>query len=1055
MKKWLKWLGIVFLIILLIPVGIITWAYYNQDRITEKALTEINEQFEGVMVIDKTSIAPFVNFPYVSIDLKNARYYPDKARSGKPIYRIEDIYVGFDVKALLRGQYEIKKIHIQGGEIHLVRDENGQINLLTSKKFNSEAEKDSTSSEVDFNIQSASIENVLFIFDDSIAKREYDLHLDQLKLTFRSEKSHLYIDIQSDLVLDIIENGELTFFHDKQLHLNWKWDWDKPKGIINVFPSKTGIGAASFILEGMIDLENDLYLDLHLKGEKPDFALFTAFAPPEIEKALAIYQNAGRIYFDGKIQGRAKGEQVPRITANFGCENVFFRNKEVDRTINDLQFQGFYTNGEDRSLTTSEFHIKNFQARPEQGDFKGSVFIRNFNDPYIKVNLHADLDLEFIGQFFQVEGLRQIRGKILLDMDFDELIDIQLPGENLAQLKSGVDSELRFIDLTFAIPDYPHTVKNLNGAAIMRSGRVTLENTTFQLDNSKYAFSGSVSDLPALLHGFNKEIEIALRSNIDKMDFSRLIPVNPENDEVPFDEIIEDFFLDIAFKGVAKELMTFEHLPQGTIKVNGFKAKLNHFPHAFHDFGASIAIEENAIRVSNFQGEIDSSDFMLSARIDNYKKWFLEKPQGDSEFWFNIKSKKLRMNDLLTYKGENYLPEDYRNEQIKDMYFQGHLDLHFNDGFTSSDLHIDKLYGKLNLHPLALQSFTGRVHFEDEHLTIEKLYGKMGKSDFTIGMNYFLGEDKSQQRHKNTLSIKSKVLDLDALLGYEEHKEETDHEEAFNIFEVPFADMDISVTVGQLNYHKYWLENFHSDIRIQSDHYVYVDTLKMNIADGAFQMKGYFNGNNPEKIYYYSDIKMNNLDIDKLMVKFDNLGQDEFINEKIHGKITGTISSTFRMHPDLTPIVEESEAHMELMITKGSLVKFTPMLAMSDYFKDKNLNLVRFDTLSNVMDLKNGNLSIPAMNINSSLGFMEISGTQSVDLNMEYFVRIPLKMVTKVGWNALFSGKSNDLIDEDQVDDIQVRDADKRVKFLNLKISGNPDDFKVGLGKDKKPKSLQ
>jgi hypothetical protein len=140
---------------------------------------------------------------------------------------------------------------------------------------------------------------------------------------------------------------------------------------------------------------------------------------------------------------------------------------------------------------------------------------------------------------------------------------------------------------------------------------------------------------------------------------------------------------------------------------------------------------------------------------------------------------------------------------------------------------------------------------------------------------------------------------------------------------------------------------------------------------------------------------------------------------------------------------------MDIAITDGMLVNFTPIKAMSNYFKDKNLNMVRFDTLRDKLTFKDGALNIPAMNINSSLGFMEISGTQSLDTHMEYYVRIPLKLVTQVGFRMLF-GRKQEEVDPDQVDAIEYRDKDKRVRFMNLKISGTPDDYKVGLGKAKK-----
>jgi hypothetical protein len=68
--------------------------------------------------------------------------------------------------------------------------------------------------------------------------------------------------------------------------------------------------------------------------------------------------------------------------------------------------------------------------------------------------------------------------------------------------------------------------------------------------------------------------------------------------------------------------------------------------------------------------------------------------------------------------------------------------------------------------------------------------------------------------------------------------------------------------------------------------------------------------------------------------------------------------------------------------------------------------------------------------------------------NMEYFVRVPLKLVTRVAAQKLF-GKEQAL-DSLREDEIQYRDDSKRQRFINLKLSGTSDNYKIGLGKDKR-----
>jgi hypothetical protein len=136
-----------------------------------------------------------------------------------------------------------------------------------------------------------------------------------------------------------------------------------------------------------------------------------------------------------------------------------------------------------------------------------------------------------------------------------------------------------------------------------------------------------------------------------------------------------------------------------------------------------------------------------------------------------------------------------------------------------------------------------------------------------------------------------------------------------------------------------------------------------------------------------------------------------------------------------------------LNVIDGRLDNYPAFEALSDFFRDKNLKKVRFDTLRNHIDLAKGVISIPNMVINSSLGFIEVSGKQNTDMTMEYYLRVPLKLVTQTGMQKLFTQKTE--VDAETEDAIQYKDESKRTRYLNLKVTGTPDNYKIGLGKDK------
>ncbi len=188
--------------------------------------------------------------------------------------------------------------------------------------------------------------------------------------------------------------------------------------------------------------------------------------------------------------------------------------------------------------------------------------------------------------------------------------------------------------------------------------------------------------------------------------------------------------------------------------------------------------------------------------------------------------------------------------------------------------------------------------------------------------------------------------------------------------------------------------------------------------------------------------------MDKLLFKFENFGQDAIVSENLHGKLTADVTGKIRMFPDMVPDLDQSEIHMDVQILNGSLENYEYMLMLSDFMGDKDLSSVRFDTLENHMDITNGELTIPNMTIESTLGHFELSGKQDMDLNMEYYVKIPWSVI-KQGARYTIFGKNKEEDGKQDKDEIVRADSTKKTRYLNLKIKGNMDDYKITLGKDR------
>ena len=157
LKRWKFWKRLLIWSIItpiVLFFTVVAIAYWKQDAMVQKIITDLNSDFVGEIEIEDSHISPFENFPYISVTLDQVKIYEDKENHKDPILALENLYAGFDFWSLISGSYDIKVIEMKEGYIHAIQHVDGELNIvkaLTSTKPIEEVEGD-------FNIHLKSIE---------------------------------------------------------------------------------------------------------------------------------------------------------------------------------------------------------------------------------------------------------------------------------------------------------------------------------------------------------------------------------------------------------------------------------------------------------------------------------------------------------------------------------------------------------------------------------------------------------------------------------------------------------------------------------------------------------------------------------------------------------------------------------------------------------------------------------------------------------------------------------------------------------------------------------
>lgn len=1055
-SKWFKVLLIIFSIPLTLVFLAIGFIYFRQDSIVQTLLTEFNTTLNGEIRIKDSHISLFEYFPYISIDLDDAVLYEDKSQSEeKEIVHLEDLYIGFNVIDILKGDYHIKAIKLDKGHIDLIQNEEGVYNVMTALSFSNEESEESEM--IQLNLSKIDLDHVKVSLYKPHLNDRIELDFEHIHSKYKSKKDFMLIDLDTKFKGNLIKNGKQTLLNHKKFALDTqlKYYTDIEKIILD--PSQFKFEHIELNAKGSVELAGEQNIDLTLDGSQENFNLLIAFAPEELAPTLRAYDNKGKINVAATVKGPMKHGQ-PGIDAKFSCNEGYFTNQKNKKKLDKIEFSGTFTNGKDKDFSTMKFTMDKINAQPEAGIFNAKLTVENFNEPDIDLNLKSNFNLDFLVKFLNIDDeISNAKGFVGLTMNFHDIIDLTHPEKSLEKLNESYFTELIVKDLSFSSKSYPLPVSNVNIHADLEGNQLTIDQFQGIIGKSDINLTAEVSDIPAIIHQRNTPIQTTFKIEANHIDIAELT-YDKKTRTPSVDEKVDNFKMEMAFNCLASAL-TFEKLPIGEFLLHSFNAKLQNYPHHINEVTAGLFIEDKDIKIKRFKGKLDESDFLLYGKLSEYKHLINPTAKARSKAEIFFKSNQINLENLLSYKGEDMLPENIKKESFSNVKLKAKIGARFEgDKMTGTMVELSDLDLTTSLHEKRFKDFSGKLIFRKEAIAVKNLKGNIGSSDFDISFNYFLGKNDSLRRKNNEVILRSNNMNLNEIMAikYNPATEETVVVETadapFTINDIPFMDFDLDVDVKHFEYLDYKMDRIKGNIQMSKSGTIDFKRCGFDMAGGKLRLSGMLDARDTNNIVFTPRLWIKNLVLDKTLAKFQNFGQDYILSDNLSGLLNAKVKGTVPLNKDLTPKMEKTDLTLDIQILNGELRNYKQLQEFASFFGDKNLNRIKFDTLDNVFTLKNNNISIPWMTINSSLGFIEVAGEQAMNekMDMEYYLKIPLKLITNVAAQKLFKRKKEE-IDPDQEDEIQYR-GDRKISYVNIKMIGDMEDFSISLGKDKRKK---
>jgi hypothetical protein len=1045
-----------FSLILLLTLGF----YLGRGWIMKRAVEYINDQQPGEVTMGQINLIPLVNFPDITLQLKQVDYYerdlhPDSLYL-EPILSLNEILVRLDVVELIRGNVEVSQAKIEKGFIRYIvySDSVSNFERALGMRFGAE---DTTEETVPLrlrvNLDRLELVDILALMEDHSRDDRFELQINRWENSFSYLPEEIRTRLQLDM--DIISFKYLTYSAKNERNILFESEVlvDQVRQKIYIEPSSLKISGLEMETWGNYQYGETPHVDMIFRASNEGLEVLNYIFKGVLDLDEIEQIGSGKIYLSGHVAGDL-GNQLPVVRLNGTADRIGFRIKPVRKDVSDITFQFYATNGNKPDMSEALLQVEGFSATFPEGTVRGQFSAVNLVSPRVSGQLRGDLELKGLDQMFQEIPLNGLEGHVTFEGNMEGVVDRER--EEFLNDSSYLSATLNEVGFLF-LRDSLHTdlIKGLRGDILVRQENIDSGEMELEINGNRVRLEAHIAQLLPYLMGFDREIGADLRFSSDRID-----PVSLLGDSLPSGipgDPLEKLRFRVAASIPAVDLrnyLEFDSVPRIRISLDSFGVL---FPPMAEigDLSTTLSIGPDTISVEQLKITIGTSHIDFKGRVTEYGPLMKHDTGEMVHLEYQLLSDTLLLSDLFTFNERFLLPEQFQAETLQNIRLSGDVELPSESLAADSilpdfSLNIADLELRVKSYPFPLERFLAKIRKTGDSVIIDDLQGKIGNSN--LRMQAMVGNftDTVLSHLYGYLNLESELLDLNELTAIPFPGKGTDgtladtaveEEGPLLLSQMEYPDFELTMNIGELRYGEYDLVGIGGTLKTSREKVFTFDQLHTAMKEGgSIQFTGQFIVADPDAYLLSSSFDVKDIDLNALNFEMQMDDETYSLKENFRGMVSANGMAEFMLTPDFSVDIPTATAIFNVKVDNGELINFTPLQAAAKYLDNKDLNHVKFATLQNSfpLTLVDSKVVIPLTIVESTIGQMLIEGEQGLGSNYLYLLRLPTWLVKGAARSRLSAAG-----DDQEEDEIQEY---RRGKFMNITVWGEGEESEVKAG---------
>ncbi|RZK58050.1 MAG: AsmA family protein [Pedobacter sp.] len=936
MKKFIKTLSIsivaIFILLFTIP-------YLIPKTINEKITSVINQNVNGEIKFESTSISFFTHFPSLTLNLNTFLLKGSAPFKQDTLIAAKKLSLGINIFSLFSKQIKVNEFYLDGANINVLVNKQGLANYNVYKGGSEDTDKkDSTDPSI--KIDGIYISNSNLVYNDQSIPML--VKTKGLKYTGKGDLSNAIFDLTSKLSIEKID----LFYNNTPYLLNKKLNaklitkvntnslnllFDENNLEINKLPIRF-TGRFSFLKDGYD-------MDFRTNAKETDLHDIFSALPSEIADRLERTNVKGYGEISASLIGKyiVASHAMPSLTFDMKIRDGFISNPKAPEPISNL-FLNLKTKVPSLNPDSLTINMDSLYFNIGK-DFVASVTkVKGFKEPEIYTDTRSNIDLEKWSKVVNLDSL-QLKGQLVVALKADGKYS-----------KKVVKSGIRQVDTVVAtVPKFSLKASLANGYFKYKAMPMAIDKIAFNIDgenkdgeykSTRFGINNiDVVAMTNFIKGFAKiqttnniGVDVQLKSQLNFADIKNIYPVEGL-------DLSGLMAIDLQSKGAYNKAKKQFPLTIANIKLNNGRIKTENFSEPLEAITIDASLTNNdgtlkntLLNIKPISFEMAKQPFLLKAEIKNFEN-----------IAYNI-----------TSKGTVDIGKMYQIFAVKGYQVKGVITTDVKFAGTQSDVMASR-YGKLqnsgnivvknlnlqaDMFPKEFLVKNGLFSFVQDKMKFDQFNATYGESDFKLNgylsnvINYVLND---KAKLTGNFKLESKHLNADEFMAYADGKS-TETNTTKGVILIP-DNLNISFTANanDVFYNGLNIKNAKGNLTINNGSLA-LNQTGFNIAGATVEMTANYKSLTPTSANFDFGLNAKEFDIARAYKEIKLFREMASSASKVKGVVGLNYQLTGKLNDEMYPIFPSLKGGGTLTLKKVSLMGFKMMNAVSKATKRDSLS---------------------------------------------------------------------------------------------------------------------